>query len=99
MDTAQARVMGKLMRDPSYMNDLWKDDGSGRCLEEGRTWDDFDDAYLLDNKYTSVLTAIMGKAGKIREDRNERISWGGDCAKNKVPEINLNCFSIVTKVK
>ena len=35
-DAAQARVMGKLMRNPSYMNDLWKDDGSGRCIEEGR---------------------------------------------------------------
>ena len=74
LDTVQARVMGKLMRDPSYIDDLWKADGSRRCLEEGRTLDDFDDAYLGNDKYTSVLTVIMGKAGKVREEGNERIS-------------------------
>ena len=74
LDTAQARVMGKLIKDPLYMDDLWKDDGRRKCLEEGRVWDDFDDAYLLVDKYTSVLTAIMGKAGKVREEGNEKIS-------------------------
>ena len=62
MDSAQARVMGKLMRDPSYMDNLWKDDGSRGYSEEGRMWDDFDDAYLLDDNYTLVLTVIMRKA-------------------------------------
>ena len=37
IDAVQARVMGKLIRDPSYIDDLWKDNGSGRCIEEGRT--------------------------------------------------------------
>ena len=79
------------------MHDLWKDDGSGRCIEEGRMWDDFDDAYLMDDKYTSVLTAIMGKPGKISEEGNERISWGGVSAKNCIPKINLNCSSTAPK--
>ena len=35
LDAAQARVVGKLMRDPSYMDDLCEDDRSGRCTEEG----------------------------------------------------------------
>ena len=37
LDAAQARVMRKLMRDPLYMDNLWKDDGSGRCIEDRRT--------------------------------------------------------------
>ena len=99
LDAVQARVMRKLMRDPLYMDDLWKDDGSRRCIDEGRTWDDFDKAYLTDNKYTSVLTAIMGKVGRIREEGNERISWGSNCIKNKVLEIDLNCSAIAPKAK
>ena len=99
LDAAQARVMGKLIGDPSYMDDLWKDDGSGRCIEEGRTWDDFDDPYLMNDKYTSVLTAIMGKAGRIRKEGNKRISWRGDCEKNNIPEINLNCSANAPKSK
>ena len=73
LDAVQARVMGKLMRDLLYMDELWKDDRSRRCIKEGRTWDDYDDAYLMDNKYTLVLTAIMGKVGRIREEGTERI--------------------------
>ena len=37
LDAAQARVMGKIMRDSLYMDDLCKDDGSERSIEEGRT--------------------------------------------------------------
>ena len=36
LDTVQARVMGKLMRDPSYINNLWKEDKSSRYMEKGR---------------------------------------------------------------
>ena len=99
LDAAQARVIGKLIRDPSYMDDLWKDDRSGRCVEEERTWDNFDKLYLLYNKYTSVLTTIMGKAGRVREKGKEKIRWGGNCAKNEVLEIDLNCSAIATKAK
>ena len=62
-------------------------------------WDDFDNAYLMDDKYILVHTAIMGKAGRIRDKGNERISWGGNCAKNFIPEINLSCFAIAPKSK
>ena len=81
------------------MDDLWKDDGSGRCIEEGRTWDDFNDSYLVDDKYTSVLIVILGKAGRVKAERNERIRWGGNCTKNDIPEITLNCLAIASKVK
>ena len=53
----------------------------------------------MDDKYISVLTAIMGKAGKIREEGTERKSWGGNCAKNIVQKINLNCSAIASKSK
>ena len=41
----------------------------------------------------------MRKVGRIREEGNERISWGGSCTKNCVPEINLNCSSTAAKSK
>ena len=47
----------------------------------------------------SVLTVIMGKAGRITEEGNDRISWGGNCGKNIVPEINLNCSATTLKEK
>ena len=53
----------------------------------------------MDDKYTSVLTAIITKAGRIREEENERISWGGNCVKNTVLEVNLNCSAIAPKSK
>ena len=52
---------------------------------------------MEDDKYTSVLTAIMGNAGRIREEGNKRLSWGGNCVKNIVSEINLNCSATATK--
>ena len=74
LDVAHTRVIVKLMGDLSYMNDFWKDDESGRCIEEKTTCNDFDNTYLADNKYTLVLTAIMGKAGQIKEKKNKMIS-------------------------
>ena len=53
----------------------------------------------MDDKYMSVLTAIMGKAGRIREEENKKISWGGNYNKIKIPEINLNCSAITHKSK
>ena len=41
----------------------------------------------------------MAKAGRIRKEGNQRISWGGNCMKNIVPEINLNCSTINSKAK
>ena len=45
---------------------------------------------MPDDKYTSVLTAIIGKVGKLREERKEKISWGGTCPKIEVPVMDLN---------
>ena len=99
LDAAEARVMGKLIRDASYMNNLWKDARSGKCIDEGRTWDVCDDVYLMNDKYTLDLTPIMGKAGRIREEENYRISWGRDCARNIVLQICLNCSATAPKTK
>ena len=41
----------------------------------------------------------MAKAGRIREEENEIISCGGDCAKNHVLKINLNCSSTASRSK
>jgi len=41
LDAAQARLMGKIMRDTTVLEDLIFDDGTGRNEEAGREWDDF----------------------------------------------------------
>ena len=66
-------------------------------MEQGRKWNDFKKAYLQDDKYILILTPIMGKAGKIGEEGNERISCRRNCAKNEVSDIVLNCLTIVLK--
>ena len=53
----------------------------------------------MNDKYTTVFTAIMGKAGIVREEGNERISWGGNCIKNEIPKIHLNCSAIALRGK
>ena len=70
-----------------------------RCAEEGRIWDDFNKPYLMHNKYTLALTVIIGKAGRIRDEGNKKISRGGNCAKGEVPEINLNRSATASKAK
>ena len=41
LDAAQARLMGKIMRDTTAIGDLTFEDGTGRYTEKGRQWDDF----------------------------------------------------------
>lgn len=98
-DTALAKVIGKLMRNPSYVDNLWKGNRSGTCIAEVRTWDDFDDLYLVSDKYTLVLMVIIGKAERVSNEGTEGITWGRNCTKNKVPEINLYCSTIAYKSK
>ena len=76
-----------------------KDNRSGQCLKAGRAYNNFDEAHIMDDKYTSVLKAIMGKAGRISKDGNQRMSWGGNCTKNEIPKINLNCSMTASKTK
>ena len=53
----------------------------------------------MNDKHISVLTAIIGKAGRVKEEENRKISWGGNCVNNEVPEINLNCSTTTSMSK
>ena len=70
----QARVIGKFIRDSSYMDDRWKEDRSGRCIEEERIWNDLYKIYLVDDTYTSVVSVIMKKSRRLREETHVRTS-------------------------
>ena len=73
-DATQPIVMGKLIQDLSCIDNLCRDDGSGKYKEERRICSDFDKIYLLGDGYTLVLIAIMGNARRLKEVGNERIS-------------------------
>ena len=68
-------------------------------MKKCKVWNDINKAYLVNDRYTSILTAIMGKARRLREEWNERIRWGGNYVKNEVSEIDLNCSAIALKSK
>jgi len=90
LDAAQARLMGKIMRDTTALGDLMFEDGSGRNTEAGREWDDFGQEYTVGpDGFTSVLTAIQSKAGVLKEEGHEKISYGGKVEKTDVPEVKL----------
>jgi len=90
LDAAQARLMGKIMRDTTALGDLIFDDGTGRNEEAGREWDDFGQEYTVGpDGFTSVLTAIQSKAGVLKEEGHERMSYGGRVEKVGVPEVKL----------
>ena len=57
LDAAHVKVIEKLRRDCSYMYNIWKDNGRRRSMQEGRTWDDFYMAYLVNNGYMSIIKA------------------------------------------
>jgi len=74
LDAAQARLMGKIMRDTTALGDLVFDDGTGRTAEAGREWDDFGQEYTVGpDGFTSVLTAIQSKAGVLKEEGHEKL--------------------------
>jgi len=59
LDAAQARLMGKIMRDTTTLEDLMFDDKTGRIAERGREYNDFGQEYTVGlDGFTSVLTAI-----------------------------------------
>ena len=65
-------------------------DGSGKKTEAGREWNDFKQEYTAGpDGFTSVLTAIQSKAGVLKEEGYERISYGGKMEKVEVPEVKL----------
>ena len=66
------------------------DDERGRNVEEGREWDDFGQEYTVGpDGFTSVLTAIQSKAGVLKEEGHEKLSYGGRGEKVEVPEVKL----------
>jgi len=82
--------MGKIMRDTTAIGDLLFEDGRGRTAEAGREWDDFGQEYTVGpDGFTSVLTAIKSKAGVLKEEGHERMSYGGRVEKVDVPEVML----------
>jgi len=90
LDVAQARLMGKIMRDTTALGDLIFDDGTGSNKEVGREWDDFGQEYIVSpDRFTSVLTAIQSKAEVLKEEGHERMSYGGRVEKVEVPEVKL----------
>jgi len=98
LDTAQARLMGKIMWDTIVIGDLRFGEGAvrsfrdekGRNLEAGREWDDFSQEYTVSpDGFTSVLTVIQSKAGVLKEEGHERMSYGGRVEKVEVPEVML----------
>jgi len=65
-------------------------DEKGRNIEAGREWDDFSQEYTVGpDGFTSVLTAIQSKAGVLKEEGHERMSYGGRVEKVEVPEVML----------
>jgi len=73
LDAAQARLMGKIMRDTTAIGDLIFEDKEGRNTEEGRVWDDFGQEYTVSPEgFTSILTVIQSKAGVLKEEGHEK---------------------------
>jgi len=90
LDAVQARLMGKIMWDTTALGDLIFDDGTGRNEEAGREWDDFEQEYTVSpDGFTSILTTIQSKAGVLKEEEHEKMSYGGKVEKVEVPEVKL----------
>jgi len=94
LEAAKARLLAKLMWDPTALGDMWA--GPGREVypaeaEEGPNWEAWrswkDCGSQWDNAesdgFTSVMTPILNKAAAI-EDRD---AWGR-AEKGEIPEVN-----------
>ena len=91
--------MEKVRKNACDMNDLQKDNRNKKITEERRLWKYFDEKYLLDNTNMSVFMVIVGKARKLGEEGNKRLSQKENCTKNQVLVIHLNCLAIFAKAK
>jgi len=90
LDVAQGRLIGKIMRDTTALEDLIFDDGTGRNVEVEREWDNFAQEYNISpDGFTSILTAIQSKAGVFKEEEHTRISYRGRVEKVEVPEVKV----------
>jgi len=78
------------MHDTTALRDLIFDDRTGRNIEVGRKWDDFRQEYTVSpDRFTSILTVIQSKAGVLKEEGYERLSYGGRVDKIEVSEVKL----------
>jgi len=97
LDATQARLLGKLMRDPTALGNMWSGPGREVCpaeaeegtnWEAGRSWKDcgpqWDNAES--DGFTSVMSAILNKA--VIGDGDEGLSVGGRVEK-EIPEVKL----------
>jgi len=90
LDAAQARLMVKIIRDTTTLEDLIFQDNKVRNAEGGRQWDDLGQEYLtIVDGYTLVMIAIQSKAGRFMYEGTEKISYVGRVDRIKVPEISL----------
>lgn len=74
-----------MIRDPSTLGDLWIDHEAEGNKEEGRDWCDFSEPYLLDDGFTSVMSVILSKVGRLMEEGTERVSIGGSTSRITIP--------------
>jgi len=90
LDSAQARLRGKIMRHTTTLGDLIFENGTGRKVEAGTEWDDFRQEYTVGpDGFTSVKRAIQSKAEVLKEEGPEKMSCGGRVEKVEVPEVKL----------
>jgi len=78
------------MRNTTALGDLIFEDGTERNEEAGREWDDFGQEYTVGpDGFTSVLTAIQSKAGVLKGEGHEKMSYGARVEKVFIPEVKL----------
>jgi len=81
-------MVGKMMRDPTALGDMWSGPGNdvypreaeeGTNWEGGRSWKDCSPQWkrVNDDGFTSVMSAILNKAAVIGEG-DEELSVGGE---------------------
>ena len=85
LDAQQARLMGKLMRNPDTISDLI--DLNPQNKGSGRGWDEV--GRKAGKGYESILTAIIEKAGRRKGNECEEISWGGKVKKVEIEKADL----------
>jgi len=99
LDAAQAKLLGKLMWDPTALGDMWSGPGmevypaeaeEWTNWEAGRSWKDcgpqWDNA--ASDGFTSVMSATLNKAA-VMGDGDEGLSMGERVKKWEIPEVQL----------
>jgi len=99
LDAAQAQLLGKMMRDPTILEDLWSGPRKpvyaakmeeGANWEGGRSWKDCGEQWqeAESDGFTSVISRILNKAAEVR-DGDEGLSIGGRVEQEEIPKVKL----------